>query len=122
MSPSVERRKYLVHIEFNPCAIERLQNAVPFVQRILLEIGKETPAVAYRSVSGDQCGWFTTSALKAAQIVAAIETPQRGYIDFKEGNMVAPMLTNKDNIVVIELGADYCFRGRTTAGAWFQHR
>jgi hypothetical protein len=114
-------RRYLVHVEFTPYSAERLARAVSYVTNTLKRIADCVPQVAYRSVHGDQCGWFIRSKLVAMQILAALESPAPSPFERPHGPMLASALTNDDTITVIELGENFAIRGRSRAAAWLQH-
>lgn len=111
---------FLVVFEIHGATPQRLAEVVPDLQSLLSRLSTSPIELAFHSVNRDVFAYCIGSALNAAQVRAAIESPARDAL-----TLTKPPLDGKDKITVLEVGADFAFRpaGTSRFEVWLQrHR
>lgn len=111
-----ESRHLLVVFHLAACTPERLRDVVPRIQAALTKLSEEPIEQAFRSSNADLFGYAIKSKLAAKAIQAALESPGGKY-----RSDAYPPLDGADNLLVLEIGADYSAgKGFTRLGTWLQ--
>lgn len=113
--------QFLVLLKISPCDYERLQVFTPALRELLARISTEPIELFFRSENYDVFGFFIRSKLRAGQILAAVESPQRESWEKGGGKDFPPFLTGEDHVAVIQVGPDHSSRvGFSRALTWMQ--
>lgn len=115
--PDSQDRRYLVILMLGDANIQRLAALVPWFQRSLNAIADGRIQLAFNSAARDEFGYFLRSRMKAHQMIERLRSP--GGI--RQEPLEVSMLTNTDDILVLEIGEDFSGSGRSRAWAWLQH-
>jgi hypothetical protein len=113
-----ETRRYLAIFVLSDANPTRLANIMPNLLRYLENAADGKPELAFRSANRDEFGYFLRSKLAANQILARVQSPEGDAIGLRRPE--EPIFDNSDQILIVELGADFSSFGRSRAGTWLQ--
>lgn len=111
-------KQYLVLFSLDPSTPNRLRGTMPLLTKTLERLSTEPIELFFRSLGADHFGYLIRSKIVPGQILAVIESPERGFVGLRMND--PPFLTKTDSVAVIELGTEAADRGFGRATTWMQ--
>lgn len=113
-------KRYLVFIQIDRPTVDRVARVAKGVQESFVALGIQYAENPIRSLQADQFAYVVRTKLNARQIKGALESPGADALAWD--TQIAPFLTSKDGIFIIEIGNEFASTshfGRVQA--WLQH-